>query len=44
MRLLDGDRFAGLGLPVLGEDRVQLLIELAGRVIGDIEELAVGER
>ncbi len=38
VRLLDGHVFVGGRLPVLGEGCVEFLIELAGRVIGDIEE------
>ena len=43
MRLLDGHSLAGLGLPLGGEGGVELLVELAGRVIGDVEDGRVGE-
>ena len=36
------DRVAGLGLPVGGERGVVLMVELARRVVGDIEERHVG--
>ena len=44
MRLLDGDGLARLGLPVGGEGLVELLVELAGRIIGDVEQRLVGQR
>ena len=44
MRLLDGDGLAGVGLPLGGEGVVEVLVEFAGRVIGDIEQRGVGER
>ena len=39
VRLLDRDVFAGLRLPVLGEGGVELLVELARRIVGDVEKL-----
>ena len=42
MRLLDGDGLAGLLLPVGGEGRVVGLVELAGRIVGDVEDGGVG--
>ena len=42
VRLLDGDVLAGLRLPVLGEGRVEVLIELARRIVGDVEQRRVG--
>ena len=44
MRLLDGHRLAGLGLPVRGEGLVVFLVEFACRVIGHVEDGRVGER
>ena len=38
MGILDGHVFAGLGLPVLGEGGVVLLVELAGRIVRDVEQ------
>jgi sulfate/thiosulfate transport system substrate-binding protein len=38
VRLLDVELVAGLGFPVLDENRVEFLIQLAGRVVGDIEQ------
>ena len=43
MRLLDGDVVAGLFLPVGGEGLVVGFVELARRVVGDVEEGRVGE-
>ena len=43
MRLLDGHGLAGVGLPLGGESGVEILVELAGRVIGDVEERGVGK-
>ena len=43
MRLLDRDVFAGLGLPVGGEGLVEVLVELAGRIVGHVEQRLVGE-
>ena len=43
MRLLDGHRLAGLGLPLRGEGGVELLVEFARRIVGDVEEGRVGE-
>ncbi len=40
--LLDGDVIAGLGLPVLGEGGVEVLVQLARRVVGDVEQADVG--
>jgi hypothetical protein len=40
--LLDGDSFVVPGLPVLGEGRVVFLVELTGRVVGDVEQGHVG--
>jgi hypothetical protein len=42
VRLVDGDGVAGLGLPVFGESIVELLIELPGRVVGDVQQGDVG--
>ena len=42
MRLLDLDVLAGLLLPVLGEGRVEILIELAGRIVGNVQDRRVG--
>ena len=44
MRLLNGDGVAGLGLPVLVERLVVLFVELAGRIVGDIEQGALGSK
>ncbi len=41
--VLDGHRLAGVGLPLGGEGLVEILVELAGRVIGDVEDGRVGE-
>ena len=41
--LLDGDRLAGLLLPVGGEGVVVGFVELAGRIVGDVEDGGVGE-
>jgi hypothetical protein len=38
---VDDDLLAVLLLPVLGEERVVLLVELARRVVGDVEQLDV---
>ncbi len=38
MRLLNADGLAGLRLPILGEDRVDLLVEFAGRIVGNVEQ------
>ena len=43
VRLLDGDGLAGLLLPVGGEDVVVVLVELAGGIVGDVEDGGVGE-
>ena len=43
MRLLDGHRLAGVGLPFGGEGLVESLVELAGRIIGNVEDGRVGE-
>ena len=43
VRLLDGDGLAGLLLPVGGEDLVVGFVELAGRIVGDVEDGGVGE-
>ena len=42
VRLVDGDRLALRLLPVLREERVELLVELARRVVGDVEQRRVG--
>ena len=42
MRLFDRDVLAGLGLPVLGEGGVELDVELARRVVRDVEQLDLG--
>ena len=39
----DRHRFAGLRLPVVGEGRVEILVEFAGRVIADIGDGDIGE-
>ena len=44
MRLLDGDGLAGLLLPVGGEGRVVGLVELAGRIVGDVEKRNIGRQ
>src|SRR6185312_15812326 len=38
VRLVDGDRVAGLLLPVLGEGFVEVDVQLAGRIIRDVEQ------
>ena len=43
MGLLDGDGLAGLGLPILDEGLVDGLVELAGRIVGDVEKGGVGK-
>ena len=43
VRLIDGDRLARPGLPVGCEGGVELLVELARRIIGHVEQGAVGE-
>ena len=43
MRLLYGEGLTGLGLPIPDEGLVELLVELACRIIGDIEEFGIGE-
>ena len=42
VRLVDRDVLAGLLLPVLGEGRVVVLIELARRIVGDVEQRRLG--
>ena len=42
MALLDGDGIAGCLVPVGGERRVVLVVELAGRVVADVEQMHVG--
>ena len=44
MRLLDRDRLAGGLLPLLDEGRVHRPIELAGRIVRDIEQRRFGAR
>ena len=39
MALLDADVLACLGFPVFGKGGVEFDIQLAGRVVGDIEQL-----
>ena len=39
MGLFDGNGVAGRGLPVSGEGGVVFDVELAGRVVGDVEQL-----
>jgi hypothetical protein len=39
MRLLQLDALAALLLPVLLEQRVVVLVEIAGNVVGDVERL-----
>jgi hypothetical protein len=41
MRLLNGDHLAVFFLPVLGEGGVEVLIQLACRIIGNIQEREV---
>ncbi len=36
--LLDADGVAGLGLPLFGEGRVEILVQLARRIVRDIEQ------
>ncbi|MCY1363142.1 hypothetical protein D9M69_498900 [compost metagenome] len=43
MGLLDLHRLVALGLPVLVELRVVLLVQLAGRVVGHVEDFRGGE-
>jgi hypothetical protein len=43
VRLLDGDVLAGLLLPVLGERLVDLAVQLPGRIVGDVQNGAVGQ-
>jgi hypothetical protein len=43
MGLLDNDRLPGLGLPILDEGRVEVLVELAGRIVGDVQQGRIGE-
>ena len=38
MGLLNGDRLAGLRLPVFGEGLIEILIQLARGVVGNIEQ------
>ena len=40
MALADLEVLAGLGLPLAGETLVDVAVELAGRVVGDVEQLA----
>ena len=42
VRLADRDLLAGLRLPMLGEGRVECLVELARRVVGNVEQRDVG--
>ena len=42
VRHADGDALAGLGGPVGGEGFVELFVEFAGRVVGDVEDRGVG--
>src|SRR5271167_3389794 len=44
MALADEDRIAGFALPIRGKRFVVLLVELARRVIGDIQQLDGGGR
>jgi hypothetical protein len=44
VRLADRHDLAGPGLPLLRERGVELLVELARRVIADVEQRGVGER
>lgn len=41
MRLLDGEVFTGVGLPLLGEGFVEILVEFTGRIIGHVEQLGL---
>ena len=43
MRGLDGDRLAGLRLPMRGEGRVEFLVEFPRRIIGDVEQGRIRE-
>ena len=43
VRLVDGDRLAGLGLPLGGESGIDVLIELARDVIGDVQDCRLRE-
>ena len=43
VRLLDGDRFAGLGLPVVGEGLIDGLVEFTGGIVGNVEQGRVGK-
>ena len=38
VRGLDGDRLAGLGLPVGGEGLIDRLVEFARRIVGDVQQ------
>jgi hypothetical protein len=40
---LNGDVLAGLLLPVLGECRIELLVQLPGRIVGDVQDRGVGQ-
>ena len=42
MRLLDLDDFTGLALPVLGEGLVEIVVQLACRIVGNIQQRGVG--
>ena len=42
MRLVDGDRLAGLLLVGGGEGGVDVLVEFARHIIGDVEQRGVG--
>ena len=43
VRLVDRDVLAGLLLPVGDEGRVDVLVELARDVVGDVEQRGVGD-
>jgi hypothetical protein len=42
VRLLDGDVVAGLGLPLAREGLVEVLVQLARRVVGHVQQGDVG--
>ena len=39
VRLIDLHLVASLGLPILGEGRVEVVVQLARRVVGDVEQI-----
>ena len=42
MRLLQGNGFAGFGLPVALEFRIVILIEVTGDIVTDIQQGGIG--